>query len=212
MNFKYTNIKRAIDLLCSFIAILLSGSIILISAFLVWLEDPSDSPFLKQQRIGLHENPFFLFKIRTMTSERLRDGRKLTDSERLLRTGRLFRKLSIDELPQLLNLIRGEMSFIGPRPMPVVYLPYFTPKERIRHQVRPGMSGLAQVNGRNFLSWEQKFAFDVKYVENISFSLDVVIFVKTLLRLAFPFDVGIRGENLSNTSLHEERKPWTPQN
>ena len=146
-----------------------------------------------------------------MTSERFRDGRKLTDSERMLRTGRLFRKFSIDELPQLVNLIRGEMSFIGPRPMPVVYLPYFTPQERVRHQIRPGMSGLAQVNGRNFLSWEEKFAFDVKYVENISLSLDLIILFKTLFRLAFPFDVGVRGENFTLTSLNEERKPYPPQ-
>ena len=208
---KYIDIKRSMDLFLSLFAIIISGPIILLSALFIWFEDPSDSPFLKQQRIGLHENPFSLFKLRTMSSERFRNGRKLTDSERMLSTGRFFRKFSIDELPQLVNLIRGEMSFIGPRPMPVVYLPYFTPKERVRHQVRPGMSGLAQVNGRNFLSWEQKFTFDVKYVENICLSLDLVILFKTLLHLVFPFDVGIRGKNLTSTSLNEERKPYPLQ-
>ena len=206
----YIRLKRSIDLLSAFIGIFLFCPIILFSALLVWLEDPSVSPFLKQERLGLNEQPFALLKLRTMISERFRDGRKLTDSERMLRSGRFFRKFSVDELPQLLNLIRGEMSLIGPRPMPVIYLPYFTPQERVRHRVRPGMTGLAQVNGRNFLSWEQKFAFDVKYIENISFRLDVAIFFKTLFRLVFPFDVGIRGENLSNTSLHEERDPYTP--
>lgn len=204
-------LKRAIDFLSACVGILVLWPIIFFSALLVWLEDPSASPFLKQERLGLDEQPFALFKLRSMLSERFRDGRKLSDSERMLRSGRFFRKFSVDELPQLVNLIRGEMSLIGPRPMPVIYLPYFTPQERVRHNVRPGMTGLAQVNGRNYLSWEQKFAFDVKYVEKISFRLDITIFVKTLFRLLLPFDVGIRGENLSNTSLHEERKPWSPQ-
>ena len=207
----YTTIKRNIDLLCSFILILVVWPIILLSALLIWLEDPTESSFLKQHRIGLYETPFILFKLRTMTSARFRDGRKLTDSERMLRSGRLFRKFSIDELPQLVNLIRGEMSFIGPRPMPVVYISYFTPRERVRHQVRPGMSGLAQVNGRNFLSWDEKFDFDVKYVENLCFSLDLIILFKTFFRLVFPFDVGIRGENLTSISLNEERKPYPLQ-
>ena len=208
---KYIVLKRAIDLFCSFFVILFSWPIILFAALLVWLEDPSHSPFLKQHRIGLHETPFTLLKLRTMTSDRFRDGRKLTDSERMLRIGRLFRKFSIDELPQLVNLIRGDMSFIGPRPMPVVYLPYFTPKERVRHQVRPGMSGLAQVNGRNYLSWDEKFAFDIKYVENFSLSLDLIILFKTLFRLVLPFDVVISGENITSISLNEERKPYPLQ-
>jgi undecaprenyl phosphate N,N'-diacetylbacillosamine 1-phosphate transferase len=206
---RYIKLKQAIDFFIACIGLLGFSPIIFLSALLVWLEDSSASPLLKQERIGLDEQPFMLFKLRTMSSERFRDGRKLADSERMLRSGRVFRKFSVDELPQLVNLIRGEMSLIGPRPMPIVYLPYFTPQERVRHRVRPGMSGLAQVNGRNFLTWEQKFAFDVKYVENISFRLDINIFVKTIFRLVFPLDVGIRGESLSSTSLHEEREPWS---
>jgi undecaprenyl phosphate N,N'-diacetylbacillosamine 1-phosphate transferase len=211
MLINYAQLKRIIDFLSALLGIIVVGPIILFSALVVWIEDRSASPFLKQERIGMGEQPFILLKLRTMRSERFRDDRKLTDSERMLRTGRLFRKFSVDELPQLVNLIRGQMSLIGPRPMPIVYLPYFTPEERARHLVRPGMSGLAQVNGRNFLTWEQKFAFDVKYVENICLRLDIVIFIQTLSRLALPSDVGIRGETLSTRSLHEERKPWPAQ-
>jgi undecaprenyl phosphate N,N'-diacetylbacillosamine 1-phosphate transferase len=201
-------VKRGIDIIASVIGGLLASPILLAAAIAVWVEDRSARPFFSQQRIGRCEKPFKLLKLRTMRTERFDGDRKLTDSERLLRTGRWLRKLSIDELPQLWNVLCGEMSFIGPRPMPIAYLPYFRPEERVRHRVRPGLSGLAQVNGRNFLSWDDKFALDVRYVENLSFTLDIEIFFKTVAKLFLPAGVGVRGEDLSSASLHEERQPW----
>lgn len=200
--------KRGLDIAGSVAGIAVAGPIIGIAALIIWLEDRSTSPFLAQERIGRGERPFRLWKLRTMKESRYDNGRKLTDSERLLRSGRLFRKLSIDELPQLLNVLRGEMSFIGPRPMPVTYLPYFRPEERVRHEVRPGMSGLAQVSGRNFLSWDEKFALDVKYTQNMGPMLDLKIFLLTVLKVLVPSGIGVRGEDLPTISLHEEREPW----
>jgi undecaprenyl phosphate N,N'-diacetylbacillosamine 1-phosphate transferase len=204
----YSLVKRGFESLFAATAVLIMGPFTLLAALAIWLEDRSASPFLKQERIGMGERTFQLFKLRTMRLERYRDGRKLTDAERLLATGRLFRKLSIDELPQLVNVLRGEMSLIGPRPMPVTYLPYFRVEERVRHAVRPGMSGLAQVSGRNFLSWDEKFALDVRYVQNMSLTLDLKIFLLTLLKVLVPSGVGVGGEDLRTVSLHEEREPW----
>lgn len=205
----YFFVKRGLDLCGSVFGLILVGPIILGSAFLVWLEDRSCSPFFRQSRIGIDERQFSLYKLRTMRSHRYASGRKLMDSERLLKTGRIFRKFSIDELPQFFNILRGDMSFIGPRPMPVAYLHYFRPEERVRHTVRPGMSGLAQVSGRNFLSWDEKFALDVEYVRNFGLMQDVKIFFLTLWKVLIPSGVGTRGEDLPVQSLHEVREPCT---
>lgn len=205
----YALAKRSTDLAMALAALLVAGLVIGISALVVWLEDRSASPFIRQERIGRGERPFLLLKLRSMRAERFRDGRKLTDAERMLHSGAFFRKYSVDELPQLVNVILGQMSLIGPRPMPIAYLPYFTPVERRRHSVRPGMSGLAQVNGRNFLTWEQKFALDVAYVERFGPHVDFEIFLKTLCRIVRPNDVGVRGADLPVISLHEERRPWS---
>lgn len=204
----FLSIKRALDFLGALAGLLVAAPVTGIAALVVLLEDRSASPFLAQERIGRGEMPFRLWKLRTMKEPRFEGGRKLSDAERLLGSGRLFRKLSIDELPQLVNVLRGDMSFIGPRPMPLAYLPYFRPAERMRHNVRPGMSGLAQVKGRNFLSWDEKFALDVEYVQNISFMLDLKIFVLTIIKVLMPSGVGVRGEDLTTVSLHEEREPW----
>ena len=204
----YFPVKRGVDVFGAVIGGLVASPILLAAAIAVWLEDRSAAPFFSQQRIGHGEKSFALLKLRTMRTQRFDGDRKLTDAERLLRTGRWFRKLSIDELPQLWNVLRGEMSFIGPRPMPIAYLPYFRPEERLRHQVRPGLSGLAQVSGRNFLSWDDKFALDIEYVENISLTLDAAILLRTVVKLLQPSGVGVRGEDLPTLSLHEEREPW----
>jgi undecaprenyl phosphate N,N'-diacetylbacillosamine 1-phosphate transferase len=201
-------LKRLFDFVGALLGLLFCSPIIAVAAFVIWLEDRTTSPFLAQERIGLGERSFRLWKLRTMRHSRFENGRKLSDAERLLRSGRLFRKLSVDELPQLLNVLRGEMSFIGPRPMPVTYWPYFRPEERVRHDVRPGMSGLAQVSGRNFLSWDRKFALDVQYVRDMSLILDLKIFLLTVLKVLVPSGVGVRGEDLAANSLHEEREPW----
>ena len=208
MNPCYMVAKRLLDLGAAMVAMVVAGPVILIAALVVWLEDRSAAPFIVQERIGRNERPFGLIKLRSMRSVRFSGGRKLTDAERMLLSGGLFRKYSVDELPQLMNVILGHMSLIGPRPMPIAYLPYFTPLERCRHQVRPGMSGLAQVNGRNFLTWEQKFALDVTYVERCGPRIDLEIFLKTLRQLLHPTDVGVRGVDLPVISLHEERRPW----
>lgn len=208
MTGPYLALRRLIDIAAALVAFALIGVVIVVAALWVWIEDRSAPPFIRQERIGRGECPFHLIKLRTMRAERFRDGRKLTDAERMLRCGQALRKYSIDELPQLINVLKGDMSLIGPRPMPIIYLPYFTPAERRRHDVRPGMSGLAQVNGRNFLTWDEKFALDVAYVEAIGPRIDLAILLRTLLRLIRPEDVGVRGADLPVTSLHEERQPW----
>ena len=208
MDKGYTFIKRFSDLAVSITGFMLVSPIIIISATLIWLEDRTANPFIMQERIGIGDKSFHLIKLRTMRTVRFQNGRKLTDAERLLKTGKLFRKFSIDELPQLVNVLRGDMSLIGPRPMPVAYLPYFRPEERVRHKVRPGMSGLAQVKGRNFLTWDEKFAYDIQYIEKFGPWLDVQIFFRTIMRLLLPSGVGTRGEDLPTASLHEVREPW----
>jgi len=205
----YSSIKRFFDFLGAIIGLAGASPVILGSLLLTWLEDRGAAPIFTQQRIGRDGKVFKLIKLRTMRVARFDHDRKLTDAERMLRSGRIFRKLSIDELPQLINVLRGEMSFIGPRPMPVAYEPYFRPEERLRHTVRPGMSGLAQISGRNFLSWDEKFALDVEYVRNFGLVQDARIFFLTLWKVLIPSGVGTRGEDLPTQSLHEVRKPCT---
>lgn len=139
------------------------------------------SPILfRQVRPGLEGEPFTILKFRTMTDARDADGNLLPDSDRLTRTGRLLRKTSVDELPELINVVRGEMSLVGPRPLLMQYLDLYTPEQARRHEVRPGVTGLAQVNGRNAISWEEKFDLDRRYVDELSFSMDVKILAATL--------------------------------
>jgi lipopolysaccharide/colanic/teichoic acid biosynthesis glycosyltransferase len=137
----------------------------------------------RQQRIGRGERTFMIVKFRTMSGARANDGRLLPDSERLTNLGRLLRVTSLDELPQLWNIIRGDMSFIGPRPLLVSYLPYYTQRERLRHTVRPGVTGLAQINGRNELEWDVRLALDVEYVERQSLGLDLYIAIVTIVKV-----------------------------
>ncbi|WP_448664952.1 sugar transferase [Sphingomonas sp. CJ20] len=204
----YGGIKRAGDLAVAAGGLVFLAPAILLSVAMVWLEDPSAPPFIRQERIGRGERPFFLVKLRTMRAARFSGARKLSDAERMLRSGSFFRRYSVDELPQLWNVLCGQMSLIGPRPMPIAYLPYLSPVERMRHRVRPGMSGLAQVSGRNFLSWDQKFGLDVEYVRAFGWRQDARIFLLTLLRLVHPTGVGVRGADLPVQSLHELREPW----
>ena len=135
----------------------------------------------KQDRPGRDEKIFTLYKFRTMSNEKDQNGHLLPDSKRLSRFGKMLRRSSLDELPELFNIIKGEMSIIGPRPLLIRYLPYYTEEEKIRHSVRPGLTGLAQVNGRNLLKWDSRLAQDVEYVKNISFRLDLKIFLITIL-------------------------------
>jgi undecaprenyl phosphate N,N'-diacetylbacillosamine 1-phosphate transferase len=203
----YPIVRRSVEVSVALLMFVVTAPVVIVAALAIYAEDRSASPLLRQERLGRDEVPFTLFKLRTMRPERVRGGRTLTDVDRLLRTGRIIRLLSIDELPQLVNVLRGEMSLIGPRPMPVTYQPFFTPSECERFRVSPGMSGLAQVRGRNFLSWDQKFAFDVEFVRRFGPVQDIRILLLTLAKVLWPRDVGVRGHDLPVASLHEVRAP-----
>lgn len=174
-------LKRPMDFVLSLIAIIVLSPVLIIVALLVRLKLGSPVLF-KQKRPGLNEKIFMMYKFRTMTDERDENGNYLPDSVRLTRFGRTLRSTSLDELPELFNILKGNMSIIGPRPLLEEYLSYYTETERLRHSVRPGLSGLAQINGRNNLPWESRLATDVKYVNNITFLLDLKIILKTIIK------------------------------
>jgi lipopolysaccharide/colanic/teichoic acid biosynthesis glycosyltransferase len=173
-------IKRILDFVFAVILLIIASPIMLLAAIAIKLEDPNGPVLFKQKRPGKNAKIFTVYKFRTMRVETEKDGRPLTDMERMTKVGSFLRKTSIDELPQLFNIIRGEMSFIGPRPLLIQYLELYTPEQMRRHEVTPGISGWAQVNGRNAISWEEKFKYDVWYVDNQSFLLDLKIFFMTI--------------------------------
>lgn len=173
-------IKRLLDFIFAIVLLIILSPVMLIAAIAIKLEDPKGPVLFKQKRPGKDAKIFEVIKFRTMIVDTERDGRKLSDVERITKVGSFLRKTSIDELPQLFNIIRGEMSFIGPRPLLVEYLKYYSPEQMRRHEVKPGISGWAQVNGRNAISWEEKFKYDIWYVDNQSFFLDLKIFLLTI--------------------------------
>lgn len=175
------SLKRAFDLVVSLLALILLSPLLGLLALLVRLRLGAPVLF-RQLRPGLHGRPFTLYKFRTMTDARDAQGALLPDAERLTPLGRFLRSTSLDELPELFNVLKGEMSLVGPRPLLMEYLPRYTPEQLRRHEVRPGITGWAQVNGRNVLSWEEKFALDVWYVEHHSFWLDLKILWLTLVK------------------------------
>lgn len=150
--------------------------------------------YFTQKRPGLHGVIFTIYKFRTMTNEKDNQGNLLPDSERLHGIGKIIRSLSLDELPQLLNVLKGEMSFIGPRPLLVEYLPLYTPEQSKRHNLKPGITGWAQINGRNAISWEEKFRYDVEYINNISFWFDLKIFFITCNKVFIKEGISPQGE------------------
>lgn len=175
-------IKRAIDVAMSATTLLVTGPALLGAAAAV--RATLGAPvFFRQRRPGLHGKPFEIWKFRTMTDAKAPDGRLLPDSERLTAVGRFLRGSSLDELPQLLNVLKGEMSLVGPRPLLMQYLERYDARQARRHEVPPGITGLAQVRGRNSLSWEEKFELDVQYVERWSLLLDLQILAETALRV-----------------------------
>lgn len=176
-------IKRCLDILISGVALVILSPVILVTAVLVRVKLGSPVIF-HQKRPGYREQIFTLCKFRTMTDARDENGELLPDSERLTKFGSFLRESSLDELPELWNIFKGDMSLIGPRPLLISYLPYYTERERLRHTVKPGLTGLAQVSGRNFIEWDKRLEKDVEYVENLSFLLDLKILfltVKTVL-------------------------------
>ena len=202
----YLLFKKVIDFIFAVLLLVLASPFMLICAILIKIEDGEGPVIYKQDRIGKDLKVFKVYKFRSMKVEMIRDGKIIPDEERMLRTGDIFRKLSLDELPQLFNIIRGEMSFIGPRPMPILYLAYFTDEELHRHDITPGISGWAQVNGRNYMTWDQRFQYDLDYVENISFALDFKILLLTIKKVFLRSDVGVRGVDFEDLSLHEIRE------
>ena len=175
-------LKRTLDITVSFSALIVSAPVILGTAIVI--NKKIGKPiFFKQTRPGKDEKPFEILKFRTMTDERDLNGELLPDKDRMTKTGDFIRKTSIDELPQLINVLKGDLSLVGPRPLLMDYLPLYTEEQRKRHLVKPGITGWAQVNGRNTISWEEKFKLDVWYVENQSFKLDMFILYKTIINV-----------------------------
>lgn len=173
-------IKRPQDFLCALVAIIVLSPIMAITAIVVRVKIGTPILF-KQERPGKNSKIFKLYKFRTMTNEKDENGNLLPDDERLTTFGKCLRATSLDELPELLNILKGDMAVVGPRPLLVKYLPRYNPHQARRHEVRPGFTGLAQVNGRNSISWEEKFDLDVKYVDQISFLNDWRIIAETVL-------------------------------
>lgn len=172
-------IKRGLDIILSLIASIILSPVMLVVAVLVRIKLGSPVLF-KQQRPGKNEKIFGMYKFRTMTDERDENGELLPDEVRLTKFGKVLRNTSLDELPELFNIVKGDMSIVGPRPLLVRYLPLYNERQKHRHDVRPGFTGLAQVNGRNSISWEEKFEWDVKYVEHVTFLQDCRIILKTV--------------------------------
>lgn len=176
----YKYVKRALDFISALFLLIILSPVLALSALLIALRH--DGPILfKQERPGKDGRIFTVYKFRTMSTERYdKNGRELSDFERMTRLGQVLRKTSIDELPQLFNILKGDMSFIGPRPLLKEYLELYSSEQMRRHEVLPGISGWAQVNGRNTLTWDEKFTYDVYYVDNYSFKMDMKIFMKTI--------------------------------
>lgn len=194
----YRKSKRLLDFILSLIGFILLLPIFLFITLFLTIAN-SGKPFFIQQRPGKNNKIFKVVKFKTMNDKKDAKGNLLSDNERLTSLGRFIRKTSLDEIPQLINVIKGEMSLVGPRPLLVEYLPLYDEKQIRRHEVRPGITGWAQINGRNAISWKDKFELDVWYVDNISLSLDIKILFLTILKV-------FRSEDISsNTSLTMEK-------
>ena len=197
-------IKRMIDIICSGVALVLLSPVLLLTAVLVRLKLGSPIIF-KQERPGRDTKSFYLYKFRSMTDEKDQNGELLPDEMRLTSFGKLLRATSLDELPELWNIFRGDMSIVGPRPLLTSYLPYYRGEETLRHTVRPGLTGLAQINGRNYLMWDDRLALDVCYVKNITFIGDFKIIVKTIEKVIKRSDVAEQRILPLNQVREEER-------
>lgn len=188
-------IKRLLDLVFSTLLLVILLPLILLISFLVKVK-LGDPIIFVQKRPGKHEKIFKMYKFRSMLNKKDKNGNLLADENRLTDFGKKMRSTSLDELPELINIIKGEMSFVGPRPLVVEYLPYYTEEERRRHSIRPGLTGLAQIFGRNYVTWEDRFNMDLQYVDNYSFIMDVKIVIKTL-------SVVFKRENIETASKIE---------
>ena len=189
-----TYLKRILDVVLAIVALVVLSPLLIVTAILVRVKFGSPVVF-KQPRPGKDEKIFYLLKFRSMTNEIGKDGRLLPDAQRLTKFGKFLRSSSLDELLELVNIIKGDMSIVGPRPLSIYYLPHYPANWRRRHDVRPGLTGLAQVNGRNNLPWDNRFAMDIEYVDKISFWLDVKLILYTALKVLKHSDISVRGES-----------------
>lgn len=197
-------IKRLLDIILSLLAIIIILPIFLIIGIfvLIFIGRPA---LFRQKRPGKNEKIFTMYKFRTMTNKKDKDGNLLPDELRLTKLGKILRKTSLDEIPEFINILKGDMSFVGPRPLLVEYLPYYTEEEHHRHDVRPGLTGLAQVSGRNLLNWDDRFKKDIEYVNNITFKNDLKIAFKTILIVLKKEGINSK-KTVTMTSLIDERK------
>lgn len=197
--------KRLFDFLLAFAGLIILSPVFILLILLLFFPNQGAGVFFTQKRPGKNEKIFKVIKFKTMSDERDSKGNLLPDAQRLTKIGKFMRNTSLDEIPQLINVLKGDMSLIGPRPLLVQYLPYYKALEKLRHSVRPGITGLAQVNGRNTLNWDERLEMDVKYVENLSFRLDIDIFFKTIKNVILRKDIIIiPGERF--TTLDKYRK------
>lgn len=196
--------KRLIDFILSLLGIIILSPVLLILTVLGAVK-MKGNPFFTQDRPGLHEKIFKLIKFRTMTNEKDENGNLLPDRDRLNGYGEFLRSTSLDELPELFNILKGDMAIIGPRPLLVQYLPFYTEVEKHRHDVKPGLTGLAQVNGRNLVNWDARLAYDVKYVNSITFMGDLKILFQTIRKVIFREDVAVDPESANEPYLDQLR-------
>jgi undecaprenyl phosphate N,N'-diacetylbacillosamine 1-phosphate transferase len=196
-------LKSIIDIIVSFFGLILVSPILLVTSVLLAFQNRG-TPFFLQTRPGKHQRAFKIIKFKTMTDERDAEGDLLQDVNRLTNFGKIIRKLSIDELPQLINVLKGDMSLIGPRPLLFKYVPLYTKEQLRRHEVKPGITGWAQVNGRNNISWEKKFKLDVFYIDNLSFIFDIRILWLTFVKV-------IRREGVNQT-INRPMQPFEGSN
>jgi len=192
--------KHLIDFIIAFFLVLILSPLLIVVALLLTFQNKG-TPFFFQKRPGQHQKPFYIIKFKTMTDEKDANGKLLPDVDRMTKLGKKVRKLSIDELPQLFNILKGEMSLVGPRPLLFKYISLYSKEQLRRHHVRPGITGLAQVSGRNTISWTKKFEYDVEYVDNLSLKLDIKIIKSTLFKV-------IKSEGVNQT----ESRPMNPFN
>lgn len=196
--------KRCLSIIGSILALMIVGWLILLVWLFLHFANKGTGAFFLQERPGKDGKIYKVIKFKTMTDERDSDGKLLPDAQRLTKVGKFVRSTSIDELPQLINILKGEMSFIGPRPLMVKYLPLYSPEQMRRHEVRPGISGWAQVNGRNTITFTKQFEYDVYYVDHLSFLLDVKIFCMTIIKV-------FKREGISEEG-HATREPFNGTN
>ncbi|MFT5213155.1 MAG: undecaprenyl phosphate N,N'-diacetylbacillosamine 1-phosphate transferase [Patiriisocius sp.] len=195
--------KRFFDVVISLFLLVIFIPVMLLVLILLFVAT-RENPFFVQTRPGLNEKIFRIIKLKTMNDNKSENGELLPDAQRLTTIGRFIRKTSLDEIPQLINVLMGDMAIIGPRPLLVSYLPYYSERERLRHSIRPGITGWAQINGRNSVNWDERLAFDVEYVKSVNFKFDIKILYKTLLKIIVSEGVVVDPESIMK-NLDDER-------